>query len=75
MCWKQPWSVWSHEKWGEVGEAHVVLRDGAAADEQTLAEYCRERLAKYKIPKQFRFVTELPRNAVGKIDRQALNPD
>jgi len=59
-------------KWGEVGQAFLVTRDGAAPDPETLTAYCRERLAGYKTPRHFAFVAELPRNAVGKIDRKAL---
>jgi acyl-coenzyme A synthetase/AMP-(fatty) acid ligase len=33
---------------------------------------CRERLSRYKVPKEFRLVRDLPRNRMGKIDRRAL---
>ena len=33
---------------------------------------CRERLSRYKVPKEFRLVSDLPRNRMGKIDRRAL---
>ena len=60
------------EKWGEVGRAIVVLRPGALTDPEELKGYLLGRIAKYKIPKSFHFVDELPRNAVGKILRNRL---
>lgn len=60
------------EKWGEVGMAFVVLKKGHQADEGELHQFLIERIAKYKIPKYFRFVPELPRSDTGKIDRKAL---
>jgi fatty-acyl-CoA synthase len=61
------------ERWGEVGKAFLCLRDSAAApDEASLRTFCRERLAGYKVPRAFQTVTELPRNALGKIQKQEL---
>jgi O-succinylbenzoic acid--CoA ligase len=49
------------------------LHDGTAPDAATLEAYCRSRLARFKIPKEFRFVSEaLPRTASGKLRRAAL---
>lgn len=62
----------SDEKWGEVGSAFVVLRSGCAPSAESLSEFCREGLARYKVPKYFSLVSELPKNATGKIDRRAL---
>jgi fatty-acyl-CoA synthase len=59
-------------KWGEVGSAFVVLQASQSVDETTLSDYCREHLAKFKVPKTFRFLTELPKNDTGKIDRKCL---
>lgn len=61
------------EKWGESGMAFVVLKAGKQTSTNELIAYCRERLAKYKIPKHFRFVEALPKNDAGKIDRKSLN--
>ncbi|MEQ8234937.1 MAG: AMP-binding protein [Gammaproteobacteria bacterium] len=54
--------------------AVVVLRGGAGADAGALAAHCRERLAAYKTPRHFRFVTatELPLTTTGKLKRNAL---
>jgi acyl-CoA synthetase (AMP-forming)/AMP-acid ligase II len=58
------------ERWGEVGAAYVVS-DGIV-DEGELIELCRARLARFKVPKSVRFVDELPRNSLGKIQKSEL---
>ncbi len=60
------------EKWGEVPIAFVVLEDGADLDEATIIEACSQHLARYKVPKQVRFIDELPKNQLGKILRREL---
>jgi fatty-acyl-CoA synthase len=62
----------SDEKWGEAGMAFVCLKPGFALSEEELRAYCMGRLAKYKIPKYFRFLSNLPKNDAGKIDRKVL---
>ncbi len=57
---------------GEAVKVFVVLKPGAALDQETLLTYCRENLVKYKIPKFVEFVPALPRSGVGKIDKLAL---
>src|SRR5205085_10197724 len=57
------------ERWGEVGLAFVVA-DGVAEDE--LLHWCRARLARFKVPTSCRFVGEIPRNAMGKVQKQEL---
>jgi acyl-CoA synthetase (AMP-forming)/AMP-acid ligase II len=52
--------------------AAVVLREGLATTPELLIEYCRERLATYKVPSRIEFVEELPRNAAGKLLRSEL---
>src|SRR3546814_399620 len=59
-------------KWGEVGRAFVVLRDQETMDEEQIRAYCRANLAAYKVPKEVRFVEELPRNATGKLQKHRL---
>jgi acyl-CoA synthetase (AMP-forming)/AMP-acid ligase II len=59
-------------RWNEVPVAYVVLRDGASTGEADLDAHCRERLAKYKTPKAFRLVSELPRNPSGKVLKREL---
>jgi len=57
---------------GEVVRAFVALRPGDAAGAEQLIEHCRANLAKYKIPAQISVVEELPKTAVGKIDKNRL---
>ena len=57
------------ERWGEVGRAVVVLREGARADEADVLGSLAGKLAKYKIPKSVVAVDALPRNATGKLLR------
>jgi acyl-CoA synthetase (AMP-forming)/AMP-acid ligase II len=61
-----------HERWGEVPVAYIVLREGASVEEEELDAHCRERLAKYKTPKGFRFIDALPRNPSGKVLKREL---
>ena len=58
------------ERWGEVCAAFVVLR--GEVNEEELAALCRERLARFKVPKSFHFVEALPRNALGKVLKDEL---
>ncbi|MED4878874.1 2-succinylbenzoate-CoA ligase, partial [Anoxybacillus geothermalis] len=60
------------DTWGQVPCAFVVLKKGAAADEHGLKQFCRERLAKYKVPARIYFVDALPRNAAQKLLRREL---
>ena len=59
-------------QWGEVGEAFVVLRPGAALGADELGRYLRAELAGYKCPKQVTFVAALPRTASGKVQKTQL---
>lgn len=58
------------ETWGEVPAAFIVKNSPVTEDE--LLEFCRGKLAKYKIPKYFYFIDEIPRNASKKILRRKL---
>ncbi len=59
-------------KWGEAPHAFVVLKPGAAATSEELRAFTRERLAHFKCPHSFTFVTELPKTATGKIQKFVL---
>jgi fatty-acyl-CoA synthase len=61
-----------HPEWIEQVTAFVVLRQGAAMQSDELIGWCRERLAGFKSPKQIFIVTELPKNASGKIMKREL---
>lgn len=62
-----------HARWGEVGRAFLVAEPGAAPSEEQLVEHCRARLARYKVPKRFDVVGELPLTASGKIAKKELS--
>jgi long-chain acyl-CoA synthetase len=57
---------------GEEVVAFVVLKPGQAATAAEVASFCQARLAKYKCPKEIRFVDALPKSPVGKILRKEL---
>jgi malonyl-CoA/methylmalonyl-CoA synthetase len=61
-------------EWGEEVVAFVVaqVQEGPPAEE-SLAAWCRQRLANYKCPRRFTFVETIPRNAMGKIVRTRLS--
>jgi fatty-acyl-CoA synthase len=59
-------------KWGEVGLAVVVPTPGVEVTEQEIIEFCKGKLAKYKIPRKVAFVEALPRTATGKILKKEL---
>jgi O-succinylbenzoic acid--CoA ligase len=56
-------------EWGQRVVAAVVLRPGWRVSEQELLAWCRQRLAGYKVPREIRFVSALPRTASGKLQR------
>ncbi|MDN3439261.1 fatty acid--CoA ligase family protein [Planococcus sp. APC 3900] len=56
---------------GEEVNAYVVLTDSSVTVEE-LKAYCAEHLAKYKVPRQFEILQELPKNTTGKILRRSL---
>ncbi len=65
----------AHPYRGEDVGAFVVLRAGESASAEQLRDFCRERLARYKVPGSVQFVASLPRTASGKILRRELrNP-
>lgn len=57
---------------GEVLRAFVALREGQVASAEELIEFCRQRLAKYKIPAALDILAGLPKTAVNKIDKKPL---
>lgn len=59
-------------KWGECGQAFVVAKRSIPSDE--LLEYCRNHLARFKVPKSFVFVDALPKSDSGKILKRELRP-
>jgi O-succinylbenzoic acid--CoA ligase len=59
-------------KWGKVPVAFVVLHKNTTISGEELQQFCKERLASYKIPKEIYFVESLPRNAANKLLRRKL---
>ncbi|MGW7069949.1 FadD3 family acyl-CoA ligase [Streptomyces sp. NPDC054855] len=57
---------------GEVGKAYVVRRAGAVLTSDDLIAWSRREMANYKVPREIEFVTELPRNASGKVLKREL---
>jgi len=55
---------------GEVPIAYVVLK--SAVEAAALEGRCREKLASFKVPREFRAVDRLPRNAMGKVQKHLL---
>ncbi len=70
-------------KWGEVGLAAIVLRNEYFSNlneikismENQIRDHLKKNLASYKIPKKIEFLTALPKNAVGKIDKKQIRED
>lgn len=60
------------ERMGEVGKAFVLLRPGASLDAAALITWCRENMANYKVPRHVDFVSALPTNAAGKVQKFQL---
>lgn len=61
-----------HPVWGEAVTAIVVLKNGASIKPQEIADFCKGKIAGYKVPKVVHIVEELPRNAAGKILKKEL---
>ena len=59
------------EKWGETPCAFVELRPGASASAEELIEWCRQHLARFKVPRHIVFA-EVPKTSTGKIQKFRL---
>ena len=60
-----------HEKWGETPCAFIEIIDGKNASQDQLREWCRQNLAGFKVPSEFRFES-IPKTSTGKIQKYAL---
>ena len=60
----------SDETWGEVGRAFLVVEDNF--DQSGLTAFLNDRLARYKLPRSFVVLDEIPLTAIGKIDKKLL---
>jgi acyl-CoA synthetase (AMP-forming)/AMP-acid ligase II len=63
---------YAHPEWGEAVRAVIALRPGFAPADDELRAHCAARLARFKVPKQFRYVDALPRTPSGKLARREL---
>ena len=59
-------------KRGENVKVFVVLKEGETATQEELIEYCKTKLATYKLPAEIEFRKELPKSTVGKVLRKDL---
>jgi long-chain acyl-CoA synthetase len=64
-----------HEYRGETVKAFVVVKPGENLTQEEVVEFCRSKLAAYKVPKAVEFRESLPKSAVGKILRKILRDE
>jgi fatty-acyl-CoA synthase len=60
------------DEWGQRLRAVVVKQKGKQLSEDQVKSYVKERLARYKVPREVVFMDELPRNATGKVLKREL---
>ena len=60
---------------GETVRAYIVVKPGEHLTTQELDAFCKERLAAYKVPKQYEFRDTLPKTLVGKVLRRTLREE
>jgi fatty-acyl-CoA synthase len=60
-----------HEKWQEVPKAYIKLKEGSQLTADEVKAFCKERMAKFKVPKEVEF-GDLPKTATGKIQKNKL---
>lgn len=63
-----------HEKWGEAITCFVTSQDPSLTEEEVI-NYCKEHLAKYKVPKKVVFVDQVPKTSTGKIQKYQLKQE
>lgn len=56
----------------QVGHAHLIAKPGVVVTEGDLSNWCRERMANYKVPKKIYLHSSLPMLSIGKVDKMAL---
>jgi malonyl-CoA/methylmalonyl-CoA synthetase len=64
-----------HPDLGEAALAVIVPRDPGFADEEEVRSALAGRLARFKQPRLYAFVAELPRNAMGKVQKSGLREE
>ena len=59
----------------EAVKAFIVVEKGQTLNKPEIVEFCRDKLSKFKIPKQIEIVDALPKSAMGKVLKRALKAD
>jgi fatty-acyl-CoA synthase len=60
------------ERFGEELCAWVILRDGSSANEEEIRDFCRGKIAHYKVPRYVNFVAEFPMTITGKVQKYKM---
>jgi long-chain acyl-CoA synthetase len=60
---------------GETVKVFIVLKKGETVTEKEIIDFCREKLAPYKVPKLVEFRESLPQSSVGKVLRKELRSE
>ena len=60
------------EKWGEAVKAIVVLKEGQSLTQEALIDWCKDKLARFKTPREVVFTAEIPRTPTGKVLKRVL---
>ena len=60
---------------GETVKAFIVVKPGETLTEEEMIQFCKSRLAVYKVPKQVEFRDSLPKTIVGKVLRRQLREE
>ena len=63
------------DEYGQRLRSFIVLKPGATLTDQDVKDHVRQRLARFKVPRDVRFVAELPRNPTGKVIKRQLDAD
>ena len=61
-----------HPEWGEEVVAFIVAKPGVAVEEAALDRLCLDHIARFKRPREYRFVASLPKNNYGKVLKTEL---
>jgi long-chain acyl-CoA synthetase len=56
----------------EVVKAYIVVKKGETLSKGEIVQFCRDKLSKFKVPKEIEFVEELPKSAVGKVLKRVI---
>ncbi len=63
------------ERWDERPLACVVLKEGATSGPRELADFLKDRVAKWWVPERWSFISEVPKTSVGKFDKKVLRAE